>query len=341
MFSSGSSSFSTNNPFKSRFAGDAFDSEDPVARGTGEFLKARSSSFAGGEANTASAGVSSDKAGSFGVSGDDPFGYPTSSSAADHPTVMKATTAADPETETEESTSSKPSGVLGSREQRWGQAQGEEWDARRGSDLEGERLDKKEIWSKIKKGGMSAEELDSWASDNNVKMTGKGQAFLDAKLGRTSSSSSSSGGETEGTSGGSEGGGVETGSGGNEGGVDDTEAANVNSSGNRFKYNANKGFTHQARDYGAISGSIANEAHDRAAAMRGDELLELRKQIDKQPLYWKARSDVQTGDYLGDIWNFDVGDFKMPKPMSPVEKPDIGGIADNYMDRIDSIKPQL
>ena len=49
------------------------------------------------------------------------------------------------------------------------------WDAKRGRDLEGETLDKREVWSKLKKGGMSAEELDSWASENNVKMNNKAQ----------------------------------------------------------------------------------------------------------------------------------------------------------------------
>ena len=50
---------------------------------------------------------------------------------------------------------------------------------------------------------------------------------------------------------------------------------------------------------------------------------------------------MQTGDYLGDIWNFDVGDFKMPKPLDAVRSPDIAGISNDYMDRIDSIKPKL
>ena len=63
------------------------------------------------------------------------------------------------------------------------------------------------------------------------------------------------------------------------------------------------------------------------------ELYALQKSVDRNPLYWKSRSDVQTGDYLGDIWNFKTPDFKMPKPLDPVEAPDLSGIADDYMDR--------
>ena len=45
MFSPGGSAFEKYNPFKTRMAGDAFDSDDPVAKGTGEYVKARGSSF--------------------------------------------------------------------------------------------------------------------------------------------------------------------------------------------------------------------------------------------------------------------------------------------------------
>ena len=63
--------------------------------------------------------------------------------------------------------------------------------------------------------------------------------------------------------------------------------------------------------------------------------------MDRNPLYWKSRSDVQTGDYLGDIWNFDIPDYKMPEPLKQVEAPDIEGISDKYLSKIDSIKPEL
>ena len=252
----------------------------------------------------------------------------------------------EPATTEEEAVAPKPPGPGGSREERWGQASGEMWDQKRSGELEGSVLDKSEVWSKLKKGGMSAEELDSWASDNNVKMNKKAQAFLDAKLGR----SSTGGGEgtgtgTGGSSGSTEGGDAESGGGGgaggnNEGGVTDTEGQNTQTSANSFKYRPGK-YTYKPRDYGAVASSIQDEALLEADERDLGELTELRKSIDRAPLYWKARSDVQTGDYLGDIWNFDTPEFKMPKPMSPVEGPDIGGISGDWADRIDSIKPQL
>ena len=57
--------------------------------------------------------------------------------------------------------------------------------------------------------------------------------------------------------------------------------------------------------------------------------------MDRDPLYWKARSDVQTGDYLGDVWNFDIPDYQMPEPLEKVEAPDIEGISDKYLSKID------
>ena len=47
MYGHPGSAFEKYNPFKTRMAGDAFDSEDPVAKGTGEYVKARGSSFPG------------------------------------------------------------------------------------------------------------------------------------------------------------------------------------------------------------------------------------------------------------------------------------------------------
>ena len=71
------------------------------------------------------------------------------------------------------------------------------------------------------------------------------------------------------------------------------------------------------------------------------ELIALQKSVDKNPLYWKSRADVQTGDYLGDIWNFKAPDYQMPDPLDPVKAPDIDGISDKYLDKIDSMKPEL
>ena len=100
-------------------------------------------------------------------------------------------------------------------------------------------------------------------------------------------------------------------------------------------------YDHKGRDYGAIGTRIANDAMRRADKRDLPELLALQKSVDRNPLYWKSRSDVQTGDYLGDIWNFKTPDYKMPKPLDAVKAPDISGIADKYMDKIDSIKPKL
>ena len=77
----------------------------------------------------------------------------------------------------------------------------------------------------------------------------------------------------------------------------------------RYTYEVGK-FTHKPRDYGKVASQIANDALRAADARDLPELEALQKSVDRNPLYWKSRSDVQTGDYLGDIWNFDVPDYQ-------------------------------
>ena len=293
------------------------------------------------------AGVSSDKASSFGVSAagsmSSNFGVPTTTHA---PGVSVDQ---EPAATEEESVVPAAGGDRHSihRSVRWGEATGGNWDAKRGSELEGDTLDKKEVYSKIKQGGMSAEELDSWRTENNVKMTGKAQEFLSNKLGRQiTQAKAEKPAETPVSQE------PQTGTGASdpaEGGVTDTQEMQVKGGGtggkstrNPYRYKAGHYF-HKPDDEGnaAFADNIADQAIARADARVTPFLTELQKRIDQKPLYYKARSDVQTGDYLGDIWNFDVGDFKMPKPLDAVEKPDIAGISNDYMDRIDSIKPKL
>ena len=145
-------------------------------------------------------------------------------------------------------------------------------------------------------------------------------------------------GETAAGTGTGTGTGTETSSGGSSsGGSADQQAQSFM---NKYKYKVGK-YTHKSRDYSKVASNISNRALAEADATDLPELKELQKSVDKNPLYWKARSDEQTGNYLGDIWNFEVGDFKMPKPMNPVEAPDIDGIADKWSSKIDSIKPEL
>ena len=169
---------------KRGWPGDAFDSEDPVAKGTGEYVKARGSSFPGVDSTKFASGVSSDKASSIGVSAagsmSSNFGVPTTTHAPGVSVDQEPAA-----TEAESVVHWLAGGDRHSipRSVRWGEATGGNWEAKRGSELEGDTLDKKEVYSKIKQGGMSAEELDSWRTENNVKMTGKAQAILEQQAG--------------------------------------------------------------------------------------------------------------------------------------------------------------
>ena len=320
MYSSGGAAFKDINPFKSRMAGDAFDSQDPLAKGTSQLVQSGSTSFVdGSEEKTAAIQGFPEKADSYGVKGD----------SGKSIEILPHTP--------DSGMSAKEEGFRNSNERRLGT---EEYNRLSGEGIQdadkGGRYTGREVIAEMRDGrnGKTTEEMAAHyqsLADSGTKFNDKAQEFLSkhhgVKFGAQQGSSEAGGGGGAGND--------------NEGGVSDTEAQRAQKLADRFKYDVKNGFNHQARNYKSISDKIANQALSRADQRDIGELTELRKQIDRQPLYWKARSDVQTGDYLGDIWNFNVSDFKMPDPLKGVEAPDISGIADDYMDRIDSIKPKL
>ena len=308
-------------------AGDAFETNDPAAKGAEQLVKAGSTSFAdSSEQRLAAADVSPEKADSFGIKGD------TADSIESMPRTRDS------------GMSAKEEGFRNTVERSKGT---EEYNRIAASGLQDAdnsgRYSRAEVAAEMRDGrnGKTTEEMAAYyqnLADSGTKFNTQAQDYL-KKHGVTFGGGSSKG-KAGSDNGGSEGGGGGGAGGNNEGGVDDTEGKNAQEFADRYKYKVNE-FTHKPRDYDQISTAIANRALERADQRDLPELIALQKSVDRNPIYWKSRSDVQTGDYLGDIWNFKTPDFKMPKPLDAVEAPDISGIADDYMDRIDSIKPEL
>ena len=357
--------FSATNPFKSRMAAEVFNSNDPVAKGTGDFLKKR-----GRFADDVTNGLPlADEMPGGGPEGDVTNGLPKDEPIALEPPgggrpgggvtngrppgdVTNGRPPGDVTNELpkwDEEGSAQEAGFRNANERRLGR---EEYKRLAGSGLQdGDskgRYSGKEVIAEMRGGrnGKSTEDMAAYyqgLADDGTKFNKRAQEFLSKKHGVTFKGRGGAGTGSEEThpiaedpeTGGGGGAGA-----GNEGGAPDTEGGAAQEFADRYKYKVG-GFTHKPRDYDAISSGIANRALERADQRDIGELVALQKSVDRNPLYWKARSDVQTGDYLGDIWNFQMPDYKMPKPLDPVEPPDLKGIADDYMDRIDKIKPEL
>jgi len=66
----------------------------------------------------------------------------------------------------------------------------------------------------------------------------------------------------------------------------------------------------------------------------------LYREVKRSPLVSRARAEYQGLLLYGDRYRHArerQPDWQSPQPLGPVERPDLGGIADNYLDRIDGL----
>ena len=98
-------------------------------------------------------------------------------------------------------------------------------------------------------------------------------------------------------------------------------------------------YTHEPGDYAGQAADVVDRWTKKFD--NSEKVAALDHRVNQSQLYWKSRADEQTGFYVGDMWSYQPKKFEMGDPLKAVERPDIQGMQNETMDRIESIKPKL